>query len=226
MKTILVVDDELGSAEVLSLILEEEGYRAFCAVNGQLALIQARDVVPDLVIVDYMMPLMNGAEFARALRADPQFANTKIVLNSGLPEVAIRDQLDTLLDEAARSEMNLREALTFLAEREIARRDARRIGMATVLLPFGIKFHDDDIMQPPLLQRLQHGLIVKPRIGPHATHPNVAGQPRQHLADKLRRLIRASAAEDIPRRLRSSAPGCPRTECSIPEASWLHQNLY
>ena len=94
MKTILVVDDELGSAEVLSLILEEEGYRAFCAVNGQLALIQARDVVPDLVIVDYMMPLMNGAEFARALRADPQFARTKIILNSGLPEAAIRDQFD------------------------------------------------------------------------------------------------------------------------------------
>ena len=95
MKTILVVDDELGSAEVLSLILEEEGYRAFCAVNGQLALIQARDAVPDLVIVDYMMPLMNGAEFVRALRADAQFAHTKIILNSGLPEAAIRDQFDS-----------------------------------------------------------------------------------------------------------------------------------
>lgn len=95
MKTILVVDDELGSAEVLSLILEEEGYRAFCAVNGQLALMQARDVVPDLVIVDYMMPLMNGAEFSRALRNDPQFAHTRIILNSGLPEAAIRDQFDS-----------------------------------------------------------------------------------------------------------------------------------
>jgi CheY-like chemotaxis protein len=94
VKTILVVDDELGSAEVLSLILEEEGYRAFSAVNGQLALIQARDVVPDLVVVDYMMPLMNGAEFARALRADPQFAQTRIILNSGLPEVAIRDHFE------------------------------------------------------------------------------------------------------------------------------------
>jgi CheY-like chemotaxis protein len=94
VKTILVVDDELGSAEVLSLILEEEGYRAFCAVNGRLALVQARDVVPDVVVGDYMMPLMNGAEFARALRADPQFAHTKIILNSGLPEVVIRDQFD------------------------------------------------------------------------------------------------------------------------------------
>jgi CheY-like chemotaxis protein len=94
VKTILVVDDELGSAEVLGLILEEEGYRAFCAVNGQLALVQAREVVPDLVIVDYMMPLMNGAEFARELRRDPQFAHTRIILNSGLPEAAIRDHFD------------------------------------------------------------------------------------------------------------------------------------
>ena len=94
MKTILVVDDELGSAEVLSLILEEEGYRAFCAVNGRQALIQARDVVPDLVIVDYMMPLMNGAEFSRELRADPQFVDTKIVLNSGQPESAIREHFE------------------------------------------------------------------------------------------------------------------------------------
>jgi CheY-like chemotaxis protein len=94
VKTILVVDDELGSAEVLSLILEEEGYKAYCAVNGRQALIQARDVVPDLVIVDYMMPLMNGAELSRELRADPQFVDTKIVLNSGLPEAAIREQFD------------------------------------------------------------------------------------------------------------------------------------
>ena len=95
MKTILVVDDELGSAEVLSLILEEEGYRAYCAVNGALALAQAREVVPDLVIVDYMMPLMNGAEFSRELRRDAQFAHTKIILNSGLPEAAIRDHFDS-----------------------------------------------------------------------------------------------------------------------------------
>jgi CheY-like chemotaxis protein len=94
VKTVLVVDDELGSAEVLSLILAEEGYRAFCAVNGQLALAQARDSVPDLVIVDYMMPLMNGAELARALRADPAFAQTRIILNSGLPESVIREQFD------------------------------------------------------------------------------------------------------------------------------------
>lgn len=49
---------------------------------------------------------------------------------------AIRDQLDTLLDETARSKMNLREALAFLGAREIARRDERRISMASKLAQF------------------------------------------------------------------------------------------
>lgn len=51
---------------------------------------------------------------------------------------AIRDQLDSLLDEAARSEMTLREALGFLVSREIARRDERRIEMATKLAQFSL----------------------------------------------------------------------------------------
>ena len=119
MKTILVVDDELGSAEVLSLILEEEGYKSYCAVNGRQALVQARDVVPDLVIVDYMMPLMNGADFARELRADPKFADTKIVLNSGLPEAAIREQFDGY-DAFLRKPFKV-EALLDLVQRFIGR---------------------------------------------------------------------------------------------------------
>ena len=119
MATILVVDDELGSAEVLSLILEEEGYKAYCAVNGRQALVQARDVVPDLVIVDYMMPLMNGLELSRELRADPKFVDTRIVLNSGLPEAAIREEFDGY-DAFLRKPFKV-EALLELVERFIGR---------------------------------------------------------------------------------------------------------
>lgn len=94
MKSILVVDDELGSAEVLALILGEEGYRAASAVNGRLALEMAKDAPPDLVIADLMMPVMTGAELARALRADAAFDHTRIVINSGLPEATVREQFD------------------------------------------------------------------------------------------------------------------------------------
>lgn len=57
---------------------------------------------------------------------------------------AIRDQLDTLLDEAARSKMTLREALGFFVSREIARRDERRISMASKLAQFPFVREIDD----------------------------------------------------------------------------------
>ena len=62
---------------------------------------------------------------------------------------AIRDQLDTLLDEAARSEMTLREALGFLVSREIARRDERRISMASKIAQFPFVRELEGFMMPP-----------------------------------------------------------------------------
>lgn len=94
VKTILVVDDELGSAEILAMILTEEGYRASAAVNGAVALEMARQEVPDLMLVDYMMPIMNGAALIRAVKSDPALSGTKIVLNSGLSEESIRREFD------------------------------------------------------------------------------------------------------------------------------------
>tara|TARA_R110002167_G_scaffold253980_1_gene460253 strand:+ start:3359 stop:4093 length:735 start_codon:yes stop_codon:yes gene_type:complete len=59
-----------------------------------------------------------------------------IAMLDRLKLTAIRDQLDTLLDEAARSEMTLRESLAFFVQREIARRDERRITMASKIAQF------------------------------------------------------------------------------------------
>lgn len=92
MKTILVVDDELDNAEVLALILEEEGFRALVAVNGAQGLERVQEFRPDLVLVDYMMPVMNGARMAQVLRADPSTRAVKIVMNSVLPEAAVRER--------------------------------------------------------------------------------------------------------------------------------------
>ncbi|RZI86360.1 MAG: response regulator [Rubrivivax sp.] len=89
MKTILIVDDELANAEVLSLILEEEGYRVFCAANGRHGLERVREVNPDLVVLDYMMPIMDGAEMGEALRDSVQLSHIKILMNSSLPEPTV-----------------------------------------------------------------------------------------------------------------------------------------
>ena len=62
--------------------------------------------------------------------------DTLIAMLDRLKLTAIRDQLDALLDEAARSDMTLRESLAFFVQREIARRDERRIQMASKIAQF------------------------------------------------------------------------------------------
>ena len=60
-KTILIVDDEFGILEVLESILSDAGFTVMSALNGQDALVHLQKTVPDLVIVDFMMPLLDGA---------------------------------------------------------------------------------------------------------------------------------------------------------------------
>ena len=90
MKTILVVDDESPNAEVLSFILEEEGFRVVCAVNGQQGLLRVAEESPDLVLLDYMMPVMDGAEMGRVLRSTAQGRSVKLIMNSSMTEAALR----------------------------------------------------------------------------------------------------------------------------------------
>lgn len=90
MKTILVVDDELANAEVLGLILEDEGYRVATASDGRTGLDRVAEVKPDLVILDYMMPIMNGGDMGAALRENPATRGIRILMNSSMPEESVR----------------------------------------------------------------------------------------------------------------------------------------
>ncbi|GAB4546061.1 MAG: response regulator transcription factor [Anaerolineales bacterium] len=69
-QTILVVDDEKRLVSLLQSYLQQEGYRVAAAYNGKDGLIAARKENPDLIILDVMMPEMNGYEFMRAHRAE------------------------------------------------------------------------------------------------------------------------------------------------------------
>ena len=61
MAVVLVVDDEVGIANLLSDVLSDEGHRVLVAVNGHEAFKRAEEERPDLVITDFMMPVMDGA---------------------------------------------------------------------------------------------------------------------------------------------------------------------
>lgn len=76
---ILVVDDEEPILELLKYNLEKEGYDVRGAGDGVQAVEVAKKFVPDLVLLDIMMPRMDGVEACRQIRAMPELANTFIV---------------------------------------------------------------------------------------------------------------------------------------------------
>ena len=76
---VLVVDDEEPILELLKYNLEKQGYEVKTATDGQIALDIAKKFHPDLVLLDIMMPKMDGVEACRHLRAMPELANSFIV---------------------------------------------------------------------------------------------------------------------------------------------------
>jgi CheY-like chemotaxis protein len=96
-RTILIVDDEVDISLTFSMLLELHGYRTLTAANGRQALDATAAQVPDLVISDCMMPVMDGVELARRLRTGERTAAVPIILMSGAPQ---RHQLSSVGHEA------------------------------------------------------------------------------------------------------------------------------
>ncbi|WP_129640839.1 response regulator [Peristeroidobacter agariperforans] len=91
MQTVLVVDDEFGVAEVLQSILEDEGYRVGTAINGKQALARLSELTPDLIMLDYMMPIMDGTQTLAAIRNNATFAKVPVIMMSSLEEASVRE---------------------------------------------------------------------------------------------------------------------------------------
>jgi CheY-like chemotaxis protein len=79
MKTVLVADDKAPGRELLRTILEQSGHRVFEASDGIEALRNAREIVPDLIILDLHMPLLDGFGVLKELKQDQRFAATPII---------------------------------------------------------------------------------------------------------------------------------------------------
>ncbi|TWR31016.1 response regulator transcription factor [Mucilaginibacter pallidiroseus] len=76
---ILIVDDEPDILELIEYNLKKEGYQVFSARNGQEAVAEAKRTQPDLIVLDIMMPKMDGIEACRIMRTMPEFKNTFMV---------------------------------------------------------------------------------------------------------------------------------------------------
>lgn len=79
-RTILTVDDEGSARKLVKLLLEREGYRVLTAANGEEGLVLAKAERPDLILLDLMMPKMNGHEVLRRLKRDPDTKHIPVIM--------------------------------------------------------------------------------------------------------------------------------------------------
>jgi len=85
---VLCADDDRDILALLALRLERAGYRVVQAVDGEQALSLARELLPDVVVLDVMMPRLSGTEVLAALRADGATAGLRVVLLSARAQEA------------------------------------------------------------------------------------------------------------------------------------------
>ncbi len=91
MARILVVDDEVHIANILRLTLEHEGFEVHTANDGAEGLRLARELVPDLILLDLMLPSMDGYKVCRLLKFDEKYRHIKVVLVSAMGETQDRE---------------------------------------------------------------------------------------------------------------------------------------
>lgn len=81
---ILVVDDEVGIVDVLSSVLDDEGYSTEGALDGRAALVALGRRRADLVVLDTMMPVMDGVATLQAMRADAGLAKIPVIMMTAM----------------------------------------------------------------------------------------------------------------------------------------------
>jgi len=79
-KKVLIIDDEKDIVKMVTYRIKNAGYEVFAEFDGLKGLERAKEIKPDLIILDLRMPVLDGAEVCKAIRQDPQIKNTPIIL--------------------------------------------------------------------------------------------------------------------------------------------------
>lgn len=107
---ILIVDDEIDTLLPLKISLEVEDYLVICASNGNDALIKAKTEIPDLILLDLMMPEMDGYEVCEKLKNDDLTKNIPVIILTAKDAVSDKVKgLDTGADDYVTKPFNLNE---------------------------------------------------------------------------------------------------------------------
>jgi DNA-binding response OmpR family regulator len=172
---ILIVDDESISRECLAALLASDSYRLEFAASGTEGLARAGELQPDVILLDVMMPGMNGFEVCRRLRADGALAETPIVMVTALDDQASRlEGLDAGADDFLSKPFN--------------RSELRARIQTIVRLNRARKLVDEKARFLRLAELLPHGMVL---LSPDATiafaNPAMAallGQPKRRRTEQ------------------------------------------
>jgi len=85
---ILVVEDEATLQKALVEVLEQAGYETLSALDGEKGFELAKDNIPDLILLDIILPKMDGFEVLKGLKADPKLANIPVIILTNLGDVS------------------------------------------------------------------------------------------------------------------------------------------
>jgi len=88
MGTVLIVDDNADAARPLAVLMRHMGHQGLYFDSGEKALGFIKDTLPDLIVLDAMMPGMDGIEVLRRVRSDPRSAGVPVVMFSAIGEAA------------------------------------------------------------------------------------------------------------------------------------------
>ena len=93
-KSVLIVEDDIAVRDALAFVLQHEGYETRTAASGAEALEQLRRVKPDLILLDLLLPTMDGRELRQKLLQDPELAAVPVVVVSAIAD--LKEEMEAL----------------------------------------------------------------------------------------------------------------------------------
>jgi two-component system, OmpR family, alkaline phosphatase synthesis response regulator PhoP len=134
-KRILIADDEPDILEIIQYNLQREGYEVYTAKDGDEAIVRAKQVKPDLIILDIMMPKKTGVEVCEILRSQPAFKETLIIFLTALSDESSQMRgLDTGADDYVNKPISPKLLLSRVNAlfRRVTKKEADTNGVLTI----------------------------------------------------------------------------------------------
>ena len=111
MKKIAIIEDDQAISQMYRMKFENEGYEVETAENGEIGLELIKKMKPDMILLDVMMPVMNGDEMLAKLRSEPWGKDTKVIVLTNIGEQELPKNLASLdvLDVILKAELTPRQ---------------------------------------------------------------------------------------------------------------------